>query len=230
MQSESLGKISSLDLAMSDGAITAITVKEAGADYESLVDAKVRLRGNEAPLVQSSWCDDRRFTSLSESRPDNSRGACASPPLHVTDLASQRSVALLSRTIFAFTASTFRGRLLWPGLADCFAFRTASQGLCAQTDQTTPLHPGELAEVIGFPIMGAFTPSLTHATYEAAGFQQPVPPVAVTAEQASARRSRRRIGRTGRVSLLGRTNTASDPNIVLSSQTSCFFRCLAGTI
>jgi hypothetical protein len=44
------GKNINLELALSDGAITATTVKEVGADYDSLVDAKVRLRGNEAPL------------------------------------------------------------------------------------------------------------------------------------------------------------------------------------
>jgi hypothetical protein len=41
------GKNISLDLALSDATITASTVKEVGADYDSLVDAKVRLRGNQ---------------------------------------------------------------------------------------------------------------------------------------------------------------------------------------
>jgi hypothetical protein len=41
------GKNIHLDLALSDGTITATTVKEVGADYDSLVDAKVRLRGNQ---------------------------------------------------------------------------------------------------------------------------------------------------------------------------------------
>ena len=44
------GKNVSLALAMSDGALTANTIKQAGADYQSLVDAKIRLRGNVAPL------------------------------------------------------------------------------------------------------------------------------------------------------------------------------------
>jgi hypothetical protein len=35
-----------LDLALSDGTITTTTSREAGADYDGLVDAKVRLRGN----------------------------------------------------------------------------------------------------------------------------------------------------------------------------------------
>ena len=37
------------DMALSDGNIMATTVKEAGVHYESLIDAKVRLRGNQAP-------------------------------------------------------------------------------------------------------------------------------------------------------------------------------------
>jgi hypothetical protein len=40
----------SLSLALSDGTITANTGKEAGVDYETLVDARVRLRGNAGPL------------------------------------------------------------------------------------------------------------------------------------------------------------------------------------
>jgi hypothetical protein len=40
----------SLSLALSDGAMTATTIKEVGVDYDSLVDAKVRIRGNQAPL------------------------------------------------------------------------------------------------------------------------------------------------------------------------------------
>ena len=44
------GKNISLDLALSDGAITANTIKEVGKYYDNLVDAKVRVRGNMAPL------------------------------------------------------------------------------------------------------------------------------------------------------------------------------------
>jgi hypothetical protein len=38
----------SLVLALSDGAMTATTVKQVGVDYDGLVDAKVRIRGNQA--------------------------------------------------------------------------------------------------------------------------------------------------------------------------------------
>ena len=89
-------------------------------------------------------------------------------------------------------------------------------GLCAQTDQTTPLSPGELADVIGFPIIGAFTPSLTRAIYKAAGYQQPVPAVAVTADQAlRGDHDAELVELQGQ--LIGQDDSASDPNIVLAS-------------
>jgi hypothetical protein len=50
MPSETSGKSISLDLALSDGVMSALTVKQFGTNYASLVDAKVRLRGNAAPL------------------------------------------------------------------------------------------------------------------------------------------------------------------------------------
>jgi CheY-like chemotaxis protein len=40
----------SLALALSDGAMTATTIKAVGVDYDSLVEAKVRMRGDHAPL------------------------------------------------------------------------------------------------------------------------------------------------------------------------------------
>jgi hypothetical protein len=109
--------------------------------------------------------------------------------------------------------------LAWPGRLLCI--QDGPQGLCAQTDQTTPLSPGELADVIGFPIIGAFTPTLTRATYEAAGFQQPVPAVAVTADQAlRGNHDAELVELEGQ--LVGQDETASDPNIVLSSQNQVF--------
>jgi signal transduction histidine kinase len=71
--------------------------------------------------------------------------------------------------------------------------------------------------VIGFPTIGAFTPTLTHATYEAAGYQhRPVPAVAVTADQAlHGNHDAGLVEIKGQ--LVGQDDSASDPNIVLSS-------------
>jgi len=44
------GKNEVLDLVLEDGRLSAVTVKRSGVDYERFVDARITLRGNEAPL------------------------------------------------------------------------------------------------------------------------------------------------------------------------------------
>ena len=72
--------------------------------------------------------------------------------------------------------------LLWPGRVICV--EDAGAGLCARTAQTTPLQPGELADVIGFPETGEFAPTLENAIYRGDQSRSPLTPAAVTAAQA----------------------------------------------
>jgi hypothetical protein len=214
------GKNIELDLALSDGNISATTVKEVGADYDSLIDAKVRLRGNQAPLF-------------------NHRGAMTGAFLHFPNRAEIIVVEPAPAYPFALPISPLSGlfrfspqppsihrvhihgivTLAWPGRLLCI--QDGPQGLCAQTDQTTPLRPGELADLVGFPIIGAFTPTLTRATYVSAGFQQSVPAIAVTPDQAlQGTHDAELIELEGQ--LVGQDQSASDPNIVLSAQNHVF--------
>jgi signal transduction histidine kinase/ActR/RegA family two-component response regulator len=104
--------------------------------------------------------------------------------------------------------------LSWPGRLLCL--QDGLQGLCADTEQNTSLSPGELVDVIGFPMIGTFTPTLTHATFRATGYQQPAPPVAVTADEAlHGSHDASLVEIKGQ--LIGQDDSASDPNIVLSS-------------
>ena len=54
-----------------------------------------------------------------------------------------------------------------------------------QTAQTNSLKVGELADIIGFPVAGAFTPTLHDATYLSSGEGQVVPTPVLTAEEAA---------------------------------------------
>ncbi len=214
------GKKVELDLALSDGNIRATTVKEDGANYDSLIDAKVRLRGNQAPLFNHHGAMTGAFLHF-----PNRAGIVVvePPPTHPFALPISPVSGL-----FRFSpqpASIHRVHihgtvtLAWPGRLLCL--QDGPHGLCAQTDQTTPLHPGELVDVIGFPFMGAFTPTLTRATYAAAGFQQSAPPIAVTADQAlQGDHDAELVEVEGQ--LVGQDENASDPNIVLSSQHQVF--------
>jgi signal transduction histidine kinase len=214
------GKNISLDLALSDGTVRATTVKEVGVDYDSLVDAKVKLRGNQAPLFNHQGAMTGAYLLF----PDRAGVIVVEPaPAHPFALPISPVSGLLRFS--PHPASNHRVHirgtvtLAWPGRLLCI--QDGPQGLCAQTDQTTPLSPGELADVIGFPIIGAFTPTLTSATYETAGFQQSVPTVAITADQAlRGDHDAELVELEGQ--LVGQDETASDPNIVLSSQNHVF--------
>jgi len=210
----------SLDLALSDGSITAYTVKEVGADYDSLIDAKVRLRGNQAPLYNPGGAmtgayllfPDRAQVMVTEPAPAR---PFASPVSPVSGLLGFNPKPASNHRVHIRGIVT----LAWPGRMFCI--QDGPQGLCAQSDETTPLSPGELVDVIGFPIIGAFTPTLSYATYETTGFQKPVPSVAVTADQALlGNRDAELVELEGQ--LVGQDETASDPNIVLSSQNHVF--------
>ncbi len=77
-----------------------------------------------------------------------------------------------------------RVTLQWPGASVCL--RDAPQGICAQTDQSTPLRTGELIDIAGFASAEGGAPMLTDAVFRSAGSAAaaPVPAVPVTAEQA----------------------------------------------
>ena len=210
----------SLDLALSDGTITASTVKEVGADYDSLVDAKVRLRGNQAPLYSPGGAmngaymlfPDRAQVMVMEPAPAR---PFASPISPVSGLLRFNPKPASNHRVHVRGIVT----LAWPGRMLCI--QDGLNALCAQTDQTTLLSPGELVDVIGFPITGAFTPSLSYAIYETTGFQKPVPSVAVTADQALlGNHDAELVELEGQ--LVGQDESGSDPHIVLSSQNHVF--------
>jgi signal transduction histidine kinase/CheY-like chemotaxis protein len=209
------GKNISLDLALSDGAITATTIQEVGADYHSLVDAKIRLRGNQAPLFNHQlqmtgvhlFFPNRAQVTVEKAGPEHPFALPVSPVsglLRFTPDSASHHLVHVRGTV----------TLAWPGRLLCI--QDHLHGLCAQTDQTTPLRPGELADVIGFPIIGAFTPSLTRATYKAAGYTQPVSAAVVTAGQALRGDHDAELVEI-RGQLIGDDESASDPTIVLTS-------------
>ena len=210
----------SLSLALSDGAMTATTIKEVGVDYESLVDAKVRIRGNQAPLFNPQGAMTGAYLLF----PNRAEVTVEEPAPATSFTSPLSSVSGLLRFTPKPTSNHrvhIRGTvtLAWPGRMLCI--QDGAQGLCAQTNQTTPLSIGAVADVIGFPIIGAFTPTLSYATYEALGSQQLVLPVAVTADQALlGHHDAELVELEGQ--LVGRDESASDPNIVLSSQNHVF--------
>jgi His Kinase A (phospho-acceptor) domain len=205
---------------LSDGTVVASTVKEVGADYESLIDAKVRLRGNQGPRYNPRGAMTGAYLLF----PNRAQVTVMEPaPARPFTLPVSPVSGLLRFTPEPHSNHRVHIRgtvtLAWPGRMLCI--QDGPQGLCAQTDQTIPVSPGELVDVIGFPIIGAFTPTLSDATYETKGLRKPVHPAAITADQAQpGNHDAELIELEGQ--LVGEDQSASDPNIMLSSQKHVF--------
>jgi diguanylate cyclase (GGDEF)-like protein len=209
-----------LRLALSDGNISAITVREPGTDYESLVDAKVTLRGNAGPLFnhQRQMAGSHiLFPGIGTVRVEEPAPAdpFASKPVPVGNLLRFTPNAADRHRAHVRGAVT----LFWPGRVLCI--QDGAAGLCAQTDQTTPLKTGQPAEVIGFPATGGFSPTFTNATYKAIDSRKPVPALSVTAAEAfSGKHDAGLVQIEGQ--LIGIDKAESDPSMVLSSGNSVF--------
>ena len=204
-----------LEMTLSDGSITATTLNQPGVNYDDLVDAEIILRGNSVPRFNHR----KQLTGAAMLFPGRSQLRVEKPApadpfaLPVTPLSG----------LLRFTPNPgythrvhVRGAvtLSWPGRLLCI--QDGTHGLCSQTDQTNPLNIGEMADVIGFPKIGAFTPTLSRAIYRAPHVHQPVVPQTVTAEQAlHGDYDARLLELEGQ--LIGEDESAGEPNIVLSS-------------
>lgn len=160
-----------LEIAMGDGTITAATLKEPDVDYAALVDARITVRGNTGLIF-------------------NHRGQVTGAHLLFPGLMTVRieqpapadpfqQPVTLAGDLLRFRPNASSGHrehlrgavsLFWPGRLLCL--QDASGGLCAGTEQTTPLAVGEIVDVIGFPIAGDLAPSLAQASFKPAGSQE----------------------------------------------------------
>ncbi len=202
-------------LALNDGAITATTIRKPGVDYASLIDAKVKIRGNVAPLFNHR----RQVTGAHVLFPDLAAVKVEDPAPADPFTLSLRPVNSLLR----YTPDlTFRHRvrvrglvtLLWPGRLLCI--QDAAQGLCVQTAQRAALAPGELADVVGFPMVGEFSPTLSDAIYRGAGGRRPVPTLSLTADQVvRGDHDAELVQLEGE--LIGSDRAAQDPTMMISS-------------
>jgi diguanylate cyclase (GGDEF)-like protein len=104
--------------------------------------------------------------------------------------------------------------LFWPGRLLCV--QDGSRGLCAQTEQSSALNIGDGVDVIGFPVIGEFTPTLLHAVFLRRAVGQPVPALPTSAEQAlSGNHDAQAVAIDGQ--LIGENEGTEDPTLVFSS-------------
>jgi len=175
----------SVQLEMEGGNISAFMVKEAGVNYASLVDARVRVRGNARPLFDITRrhmigarieCPNLAAVDILEPAP---KDPFKLPVIPIDRLLQWDVAPLLTHRVHVQGRVT----LLWPGSSVCL--RDATRGICAQTDEGTHLVDGELVDVAGFARANGNAPVLTDAVFRRAGGAGAVPVAAepVTAEQ-----------------------------------------------
>jgi PAS domain S-box-containing protein len=180
---EQSGHNVTITLALRDGMIRGITPLEAGADYAGLVDSRVLVRANAAPV----WNKNRQmvgarllFPSLAQLRIEER--APADPFL--LPVRPINSLLRFSPDITFVHRARVRGQvtLQWPGR--WLYIQEGSQGLFIPTVQKTPLKLGDLVDVVGFPAMGEYSLMLEDAIFKPGGSGQAIAATSVTPRDA----------------------------------------------
>jgi diguanylate cyclase (GGDEF)-like protein len=209
-----------LRVALKDGSISALSTKQPGIDYEGLLDTKVRLRGNAASIFNRHG----QLTGAHIMFPGPASVKILEPgSLDPFTTAPEPIDALLRYSPHAGMPHRvhIRGRvtLLWPGRKICL--QDELQGICAQTGQISAGSPGDLVDVIGFPKIGAFAPTLENALYAPAGGNQALKPLSVNAaEVLTGDHDSQLVSIEGQ--LIGRDQAADDPTLVMTAGNSVF--------
>jgi hypothetical protein len=153
-----------LEVATVGGSITAAAPREAGTDYGSLIDARVRILGNAVPVFnghRQMVGAHLLFSSLREVKvvqvpPADPYGTPATPIAQL--LWFSPGVVLRHR-------AHIRGRvtLNWPGRMLCI--QESPYGLCMDSPKLDQVQIGQLVDVVGFPTISDFKPTLENATF-----------------------------------------------------------------
>ncbi|MGD1105443.1 MAG: GGDEF domain-containing protein [Terracidiphilus sp.] len=172
-----------LGIAANDGSLTAVSVRQAGVNYESLVDSLVRIQGNAGAVFnqQDQLLGVRvLFPTLREVEVVQAapRDPFAVPAVPITELFRYSPDPGLLHRVHVQGKVT----LDWPGRMLCIQDPRAA--ICIQTTQSTGVAVGTLVDVVGFPAINLFKPTLEDATFRTAGSASPVMPLAITADQA----------------------------------------------
>jgi diguanylate cyclase (GGDEF)-like protein len=204
-----------VELAMMDGILFATSLREEGADYSSLVDATVSIKGNEAPLYNNvgQMIGARViFPNLSAVRiiTPAPRNPFQSPIASIDSLLRWDQVASGHHRVH------LRGRVTmqWPGSTLCI--RDATDAVCAQISQNERIDIGDVADVVGFVGAENSTTVITNGVFQKMGNGSPVQGYNTTAEQAMmGKLDSELIQIDGR--LIGRDFSSSDTTLLLSS-------------
>ncbi len=221
-----------LEVKMRDGDISAMTVLRSQGEgqslAQSLVDATVTVRGVAGTVFNAQG----QMTGAHLIFP-------GIETVHIEEHAPidpfQSQVETVEGLLHFSSASGLQHRvhvqgtvtLQWPGQRICIADH--GHALCAQTDQSAPVNRGDLVDLIGFPAIGAFTPTLVNANYRRADADQRSvrgpSPIVLSAEQALRGNYDAQLISV-EATLIGHDRSAAEPTLVLSSGNAVFLAVL----
>jgi diguanylate cyclase (GGDEF)-like protein len=171
-----------LRLEMPDGGINVLMVREAGANYSSLVDARVLIRSNVAPVfsrVKFQMVGARLMApglaaiKVLESAPSDPFNLPATP---IDSLMRWDHISILTHRVHLRGTVT----LFWPDSSLCL--RDASGTICMRTRERTPMAVGGIADVVGFAAIEGDAQILTDVLYRPAGKGESVAAIPMVAE------------------------------------------------
>ncbi len=209
------GHTVTLELAMTDGLLSAVMLKEGGGAFASLVDARVRIHGNAAPVFNSSnqMIGARLFSPglsvvrIVEAAPSD---PFQLPIVPVDNLLKWDQVSEMRHRVHIRGIVTMQ----WPGASLCL--RDAKRGICAHTIQETHLAIGDVADVAGFSAVENSTIVLTDAVFRKVESGPPIAALPVTTDQTLlAKQNSELIQIEGQ--LIGRDPAASGTTLILTS-------------
>ena len=221
------GEDVALNVAATDGIISATTVKEQGVNYSRLVDAKMLIHANVAPFFSKNrqimgvrlFFPGSAGMKIEEPSPPDVFAMPIRPIKHL--LRFEPGATFLRRV-------HVRGRvtLEWPGRLLCIHDDTG--GLCASTAQSTSATLGDWVDVVGFPVAKGFTVTVEDAAFKLADAGQPVPAVPITAQQAMTGAHDSELVQI-QAHLVDMDRAAKTPTLMLSSGVILFTAVLAGS-
>lgn len=177
-----IGNLVTLRLVMPDGDINVLMLREAEADYSRLVDAKVRIRANSAPVfsrVKFQMVGARLMApglssiKILEAAPSD---PFLQPVTDVDNLMRWDHISIVTHRVHLRGTIT----LFWPGSSLCLRDSTGS--ICMRTRETAPLAVGKIADVVGFAAVERDAHILTDAFYRPVGKGEAVPAIPMVAD------------------------------------------------
>jgi diguanylate cyclase (GGDEF)-like protein len=172
-----------LVIAAKGGDFGAVTVPEAGVDYDRLVDSLIQLTANTAPAFNQR----RQMVAVHLFFPSISQVRVLQPA--PPDPFGQAPISVLNMFRFSPDASVVHRvhiqgtvTLDWPGRLLCI--RDHDSSLCMQATQATRAPVGSLVDIVGFPAIRFFKPTLEYASFRLLHPSDlPVQPISVAADR-----------------------------------------------